>query len=181
VRGKDILSALYHYILLIHNIYIEKSEFIRETKSLIPTAFQHYLSQKKILRRPKNTKISNPYLETYMRCEKSHAGKFRKIPRHNSEKFRDTISENSETQIRYFSTKTGNQRKRSVKHHADSDTGSDRKFRKLILFLKNTVTGESDRKISKSVSGIPKNSETVFVPTLNDWKTKTVYNMLNQE
>jgi hypothetical protein len=76
---------------------IEKCGFVRETKSLIPTAFQHHLSQKKILRRPKNTKISNSYLETYMRCKKSHAEnseksktQFRKIPRHNSGKFRDT-------------------------------------------------------------------------------------------
>jgi hypothetical protein len=67
-----------------------------------------------------------------------------KIPRHNSEKFRDTIPENSETQFRQFPTKTGNRRKRSVKHHADSDTDSDRKFRKPIPFSKNTVTGESD-------------------------------------
>jgi hypothetical protein len=52
-----------------------------------------------------------------------------------------------------------------VKHHADSDTDSDRKFRKAIPFLKNTVTDESDRKISKSVSEIRKNSETVFIPS----------------
>jgi hypothetical protein len=114
---------------------------------------------KKILRRPKNTKISNPYLETYRRCEKSHAGKFR-----------DTIPKNSETQFRKIPRhKSGNFRqKRLVKHHADSDTDSDRKFRKPIPFSKNTVTGESDRKISKSVSGIPKNSETVFIPTPSD-------------
>jgi hypothetical protein len=52
-----------------------------------------------------------------------------------------------------------------VKHHTDSDTDSDRKFRKPIPFSKNTVTGESDRKISQSVYGIPKNSETVFIPS----------------
>jgi hypothetical protein len=77
--------------------------------------------------------------------------------------------ENSETQFqkipRYksgnFRKKTDNRRKRSIKHHTDSD----RKFWKPILFSKNTVTGESDRKISKSVSGIPKNSKTVFIPT----------------
>jgi hypothetical protein len=98
----------------------------------------------KILRRPKNTKISNPYPETYRRCEKLTCWKIsKKIPRH----------------------KSGNRRKQSVKHHADSDTDSNRKFRKPILFSKNTVTGESDRKISKSVSGIPKNSETVFIPS----------------
>jgi hypothetical protein len=34
--------------------------------------------------------------------------------------------------------------------------------------LKNTVTGESDRKISKLVSEIPKNSEPVFIPTVDD-------------
>jgi hypothetical protein len=84
-----------------------------------------------------------------------------KIPRHNSEKFRDTIPENSETQFRQFPTKTGNRRKRSVKHHIDPD----RKFWKPIPFSKNTVTGESDRKNSKSVCGIPKNSKTVFIPT----------------
>jgi hypothetical protein len=56
---------------------IEKGGFVRETKSLIPIAFQHHLSQKN-LKASKNTKISNPYLETYRRCEKSHAGKFRK-------------------------------------------------------------------------------------------------------
>jgi hypothetical protein len=91
----------------------------------------------------------------------------------NSEKFRDTIPKNSETRFRKiprhksgnFRQKTGNRRKRSVKHHADSDTGCDRKFRKPIPFSKNTVTDESDRKISKSVSGIPKNSETVFIPS----------------
>jgi hypothetical protein len=59
-----------------------------------------------------------------------------------------------------FRQKTGNRRKRSVKHHADSD----RKFRKPISFSKNTVTNESDRKISKSVFEIPKNSKTVFNP-----------------
>ena len=79
------------------------------------------------------------------------------IPRHNSEKFRDTNP--------VISDKTGNRRKRSVKHHADSDTSSDRKFQKPIPFSKNTVNDESDRKISKSVSGIPKNSETVFIPS----------------
>jgi hypothetical protein len=76
----------------------------------------------------------------------------KKIMRHNSGKFRDTNP--------VISEKTGNRRKRSVKHHADSD----RKFRKPISFSKNTVTGESDQKISKSVFGIPKNSETVFIP-----------------
>jgi hypothetical protein len=39
------------------------------------------------------------------------------------------------------------------------------KFQKPIPFSKNTVTGESDHNISKSVSGIPKNSETFFIPT----------------
>jgi hypothetical protein len=34
-----------------------------------------------------------------MRREKSHAENFRKNPKQNSEKFRDTIPENSETQI----------------------------------------------------------------------------------
>jgi hypothetical protein len=81
---------------------------------------------------------------------------FRKIPRHNSGKFRDTNP--------VISEKTSYQRKRLVKHHADSDTDSDKKFRKPILSSKNTITGESDRKISKSVSGIPKNFETIFIP-----------------
>jgi hypothetical protein len=98
----------------------------------------------------------------YRRCEKIT---YCKIPK----KFR----KNSETQFRKFPRhksgnfrqKTGNRWKRSVKHHADSDTDSGRKFRKPIPFSKNTVTGESDRKISKLVSGIPKNSETVFIPT----------------
>jgi hypothetical protein len=70
---------------------------------------------------------------------------FRKIPRHKFGNFRQT----------------GNRRKRSVKHYVDSD----RKFRKPIPFSKNTVTNEFDRKISKSVFGIPKNFETVFIPT----------------
>jgi hypothetical protein len=126
---------------------IENGGFVRETKSLISTAFQHHLTPKKILKRPKNIKISNPYPEMYRRCEKITCWK---IPK----KFRDTIP-----------TKTCNRWKRSVKHHADSDTDSDRKFRKPIPFSKNTITDESDRKISKSVSGIPKNSETVFIPT----------------
>jgi hypothetical protein len=132
---------------------IEKGGFVRETKLIISTAFQHHLSKKIILKRPKNTKISNPYPETYRRCKQSDARKFRK-------KF--------ETLFRKIPTKTGNRRKLSVKHHADSDTDSDtdsdRKFRKPIPFSKNTVTGESDRKISKLVSGIPKNSKTVFIP-----------------
>jgi hypothetical protein len=34
------------------------------------------------------------------------------------------------------------------------------------VFEKNTVTGESNRKISKSVFGIPKNTETIFIPSL---------------
>jgi hypothetical protein len=102
----------------------------------------------------------------YKRCEKITCWK---IPKKIPKKFRDTIPEISETQIRQFPTKSGNRWKRSVKHHADSDTDtdtdSDRNFRKPIPFSKNTVTGESDRKISKSVSGIPKKSETVFIPS----------------
>jgi hypothetical protein len=93
---------------------------------------------KKILKRPKNTKISNSYPETYRRCEKITCWKIpKKIPRHNSGKFRDT-------------------------NPVISDKN---RFRKPSPFSKNTVTGESDRKISKSVSGIPKNSKTVFIPT----------------
>jgi hypothetical protein len=53
---------------------------------------------------------------------------FRKNPRHNSEKFRDTNP--------VIFDKTGNRRKRSVKHHADSDIDSDRKFQKPIRFRK---------------------------------------------
>jgi hypothetical protein len=90
---------------------------------------------------------------TCWKLPKNSETQFRKIPRHNSRKFRDTNP--------VISDKTGNQRKRSVRHHADSD----RKFRKPILFSKNTVTDESDQKISKLVSGIPKNSETVFIPS----------------
>jgi hypothetical protein len=50
---------------------------------------------KKILKRPKNTKISNPYPEMYRRCEKNHMlenseKNSEKIPRHNSGNFRDT-------------------------------------------------------------------------------------------
>jgi hypothetical protein len=122
---------------------------VEKNKSLISTAFQHHLSQKN-LKVSKKYKISNPYLETYRRCEKSHAGKFR-----------DTIPKNSETQFQKIPRhKSGNRMKQSVKHHADSD----RKFRKPILFSKNTVTDEFDRKISKSVSRIPKNFETDFIP-----------------
>jgi hypothetical protein len=76
-----------------------------------------------------------------------------KNPRHNSGNFRDINP--------VISDKTGNRWKRSVKQHADSD----RKFRKPMPFSKNTVTDESDRKISKSVFGIPKISETVFIPS----------------
>jgi hypothetical protein len=85
---------------------IEKSGFVRETKLLITAAFQHHLSQK-ILTRPKNTKISNHYLETYRRCEKAHAGKFRKN--------QDTIPENSETQFwKIPRHKSGNFRQKPV-------------------------------------------------------------------
>jgi hypothetical protein len=94
---------------------------------------------------------------------------FRKIPRHNFGKFLDT-------NLVIFD-KTGNRRKRSVKQHADSDTDSDRKFRIPILFSKNTVTDESDRKISKSVSEIPKNSETVFIPTQAGYLTRSIHHL----
>jgi hypothetical protein len=65
------------------------------------------------------------------------------------------ISKNSETQFRnILRHKSGNFRqkpvteeKRSVKHHVDSDTDSNRKFRKPIPFSKNIITGESDQKI----------------------------------
>jgi hypothetical protein len=71
---------------------IGNDEFVRETKSLISIAFQHHLTPKN-LKASKNTKISNPYPEMYKRCEKITCWK---IPK----KFRDTIPEISETQIR---------------------------------------------------------------------------------
>jgi hypothetical protein len=86
---------------------------------------------------------------------------FRKILRHNSGKFRDTNP--------VISDKTGNRRKWTVKHHADSD----RKFRKPIPFSKNTVTGESDRKFRNrfpEYRKIPKPFSsllTATVPTIN--------------
>ena len=67
---------------------IEKGGFVRETKSLISTAFQHHLSQKN-LKASKNTKISNSYPETYMRCEEKHMlENSQKILRHKSGNFR---------------------------------------------------------------------------------------------
>jgi hypothetical protein len=61
---------------------IEKGGFVRETKSLISTAFQHHLPKK-------NLKVSKKYKKEILiqrrtgDPKKSHAGKFRK-------KFRDT-------------------------------------------------------------------------------------------
>jgi hypothetical protein len=125
VCGKDRLSALYHYILLIHSICIEKGGFVRETKSLIPTVFQHHLSEK-------NLKSSKKYRD--VQAMRKIKDTISKIPRHNSGKFWDTNP--------VISDKNGNRRKQSVKHHADSD----RKFRKPIPFPKNTVTDESNQK-----------------------------------
>jgi hypothetical protein len=61
--------------------------------------------------------------------------------------------------------KIGNRWKRSVKRRTDSDTDSESKFRQPILFPKNIDTDKSDREKPETVSGIPKNSESVFIPS----------------
>jgi hypothetical protein len=64
--------------------------------------------------------------------------------------------------------KIGNRWKRSVKRRTDSDTDSESKFRQPIPFPKNTDTDKSDREKPETVFGIPKNSETVFIPRGHD-------------
>ena len=82
---------------------IENGGFVRETKSLISTAFQHHLS-KKILKRPKNTKKAILIQKCTSDAKKSHAGKFRK-----------NFRKNSETQFRKFPRhKSGNFRQKPV-------------------------------------------------------------------
>ena len=66
--------------------------------------------------------------------------------------------------------KIGNRWKRSVKRRTDFDTDSELKFRQPIPIPKNTDTDKSDREKPETVFGIPKNSETVFIPSSNSHK-----------
>jgi hypothetical protein len=104
----------------------------------------------KNLKVSKKYKISNPYLEMYKRCEKSHA-----------RKFWDTIPENSETQFRKISRhKSGDRMKQSVKHHADSDKNSENRFRfRKIPLPMNSIEKFRNRfpeyrKIPKPISSL---------------------------
>jgi hypothetical protein len=60
--------------------------------------------------------------------------------------------------------KIGNRWKQSVKRRTDPDTDFESKFRQPIPFPKNTDTDKSDREKLETVSGIPKNSGSVFIP-----------------